>query len=67
MSENNGVAEITAEQAQAIIQAEKQRNAREFLEAYNALCQQFSLVLVARVVITSDGRLQAVIDSVSEL
>jgi hypothetical protein len=61
------VSEITAEQAQQIINAEKQRKKEKFVKLYNALCKEMGLVLVARVIITPDGRLQAVIDDIAEL
>lgn len=59
--------EITAEQARQVIAAEERRKKEKFVKLYNALCKEMGLVLVARVVVTPDGRLQAVIDDIAEL
>lgn len=59
--------EITAEQARQIIEVEERHKKEKFVKLYNALCKEMGLVLVARVVVTPDGRLQAIIDDVAEL
>lgn len=64
---DNGIAEITAEQAAAIIQNEKQRRGQAFWDEYQALCRKYGLALAARVTVAEDGRLVAVIDAVREI
>lgn len=59
--------EITAEQARQVIEAEERRKREKFVKLYNALCKEMGLVLVAHVIVTPDGRLQAVIDDIAEL
>lgn len=66
MSNSNGVAEITAEQAQAILWNEKQKRIQDFINEYNELRRKHGLTLVARVDWQPDGHLLAVIDQVAD-
>lgn len=63
---DNGIAEITAEQAQAVLWNEKQRRVQDFINEYNELRRKYGLTLLARVEWQADGRLLAVIDQVAE-